>query len=221
MKRRIFIKSGISLGALFLLPDLATKASIKRLPKVLIIGDSISMGYTPFVQKLLQGKAVVTRPNENCFDSGNGLKKADIWLNGEKFDIIHFNFGLHDLKHIDKVTGKVSSKIEDPVNVELSDYALNLQQIIEKFRKSGAKLIFATTTPVPENSGSTLRLPSNPPKYNQTAIKVMKYNKVVINDLYKVVMKNPTLQKPNNVHFTDKGSEILARQVTKAILKEM
>src|SRR2546423_11384575 len=68
------------------------------LARVLLIGDSISIGYTATVRKELAGKANVHRIPENGADTANGLKKIDDWLGDGRWDVIHFNWGLHDLK---------------------------------------------------------------------------------------------------------------------------
>lgn len=109
--RRNFLKTTLALTPFLAYPKLmfAAKAA---LPNVLIIGDSISIGYTPFVKQLLAGRANVMRPvlengkAENCQGTNNGVKNIKGWLGDTKWDVIHFNFGLHDLKHVDPVSGK-------------------------------------------------------------------------------------------------------------------
>ena len=65
-------------------------------PRVLIIGDSISEGYTPRVRRLLEGKANVHRPADNCRMSAYGVEHIGEWVGDSKWDVIHFNFGLWD-----------------------------------------------------------------------------------------------------------------------------
>jgi hypothetical protein len=69
----------------------------KSLPNVLILGDSISIGYTRQVREGLKGKANVIRPNANCGDTRHGLAQIETWLGDGKWQVIHFNWGLHDL----------------------------------------------------------------------------------------------------------------------------
>ena len=97
---------------------LGCSESSKDVPKILIIGDSISSGYFPLVQKNLIGKAKVFQPTYSekngkikgcCGGTSQGVKEIEIFLSDTKWDIIHFNFGLHDIKHIDPVTGKNSN----------------------------------------------------------------------------------------------------------------
>jgi len=65
------------------------------LPKVLLWGDSISGGYLPFVIERLKGKAVVVRKSSGT--TRNALVGLDRFLAERKWDVIHFNNGLHDL----------------------------------------------------------------------------------------------------------------------------
>ncbi|MCK5174613.1 MAG: hypothetical protein KAR47_14565, partial [Planctomycetes bacterium] len=77
------------------------------LPRALIIGDSISIGYTSGVRGLLGGKVNVHRVPENCAHTTKGLEALDEWLGEKKWDVIHFNWGLHDLKYVDENYKKV------------------------------------------------------------------------------------------------------------------
>ena len=199
----------------------------RELPKILIIGDSISGGYFPFVKKNLIGKAKVFQPtyyDKNgktkscCGGTSQAVKEIGIYLSDIKWDIIHFNFGLHDIKHIDPVTGKNSKNLSHPHQASPEEYGRNLIEIIKKLKRTGAKLIFATTTPYPDKLGKQMRSPGMPKIYNQVAIKIMDKSEIKINDLYSLVLPRVNeLQRPNNVHFNIKGSEFLAEQVLKSI----
>src|SRR5205085_2112717 len=68
------------------------------LPKIVLVGDSIRMGYAPLTAKLLAGKAVVVSARDNGGDSANVLKHLEDWVIKEQPAIVHFNAGLHDLK---------------------------------------------------------------------------------------------------------------------------
>ena len=106
------------------------------LPRVLIIGDSISIGYTPRVRKLFEGKVNVHRPKTNCRWSAFGDENVLQWVGDKKWDLIHFNFGLWDWY------GWKQDKKATP-----QSYAKSLEGIVNKLRPSGAKLVFAVTTP--------------------------------------------------------------------------
>ena len=83
-------------------PELEAIEGEPGLPRVLVIGDSISIGYTLGVRALLRGKANVHRPAENCRHTDIGLEKLEEWLGDQPWDVIHFNWGLHDLKYVDE-----------------------------------------------------------------------------------------------------------------------
>lgn len=219
--RRGFLK--IAGGILAALPSGAFAASLfKDRPKVLILGDSISIGYTPYVKELLKDVADVSRPDENCQGTSNGVKKIDAWLGDTRWDVIHFNFGLHDLKRVDPATGQNSTREEDPKQADLKQYTRNLKAITQRLKKTGAVLIFATTTPFPDKPDGPLRHSSDAEAYNRAALKIMKKNKVLIDDLHDFIQpRMAELQIPKNVHFTKEGSKVLAEQVAEAIRKEI
>src|SRR5262245_53545807 len=79
-------------------PAFAPVKDDPALPRVLLIGDSISIGYTVPTQRLLKGQANVHRVPENGGPTINGLKKIDQWLGDKPWAVIHFNWGLHDLR---------------------------------------------------------------------------------------------------------------------------
>lgn len=225
MKRKEFLKLGMAGMASVFIPTVSHSFVPAALPRVLILGDSISIGYFPFVKELLDGKADVNRPfksdgnPENCQGTTNGMAQIDRWIGKTKWDVIHFNFGLHDIKHVDPDTGKNSNEVKDPRQAEPKQYKKNLQQITEKLVATGAKLVFATTTPYPENVGGPLRAYGDAEKYNKVAVKIMKKNSIQVNDLFSFVLPEmSSLQRPNNVHFTEVGSKALAKQVSETII---
>ena len=198
------------------------------LPNVLILGDSISIGYTLEVRKLLAGKANVFRPMkkdspENCSGTTAGVQNIDRWLEGQKWDVIHFNWGLHDMKHVSKDNpNTASSKAEDPTQATVEVYAKNMEAIVKKLQATGAKLIFATTTPVTPGTTNPLREPTSPGVYNAAALKVMKDNNVSVNDLYAFCLPQlDKIQLPKNVHFKPEGSTALAKEVAKKITEAL
>ena len=178
------------------------------LPRVLLIGDSISIGYTVPVRDLLKGKANVHRIPENGGPTPNGTAKLAKWLGTNRWDAIHFNWGLHDLKSME--TGKVQ--------VSLEDYEKNLRDLVKQLKQTNAKLIWCATTPVPEAKLSPPRKDSDVQAYNAAAKKVMDENKIPTNDLYAYTLPKLTdTQLPANVHFKKEGYEFLAKKVAKSI----
>lgn len=226
MLRRDFIKATTLACGVSFLPDGLMAQWTNQIPNILLLGDSISIGYTKYVQDLLAGKAEVHRPlnakgnPENCEGTTKGIANIDRWLGNTKWDVIHFNFGLHDLKHVDPQTGKNSTKPEDPQQADLKQYRKNLTDIVKSLEATGAKLIFATTTPYSDKPSGPLRRADQPQKYNAVALKIMKKHNIMIDDLYSLVLPVlQQLQQPNNVHFTREGSMFLAQKVVDSILK--
>jgi acyl-CoA thioesterase-1 len=179
-----------------------------KLPQVLLIGDSISIGYTLPVRERLQGKANIHRPPINCGATTRGLQGIDGWLGATKWDVIHFNWGLHDLKY---VNGKQ--------NIPPDAYEENLREIVARLRKTGALLIWASTTPVPEGISSVkARVSSDVPVYNEIARRIMRENGVAIDDLYAFALPRiAEIQLRANVHYSESGSKVLAGQVAASI----
>jgi hypothetical protein len=181
------------------------------LPRVLLIGDSISIGYTEMVRAELAGKANVHRIPENGA-STLSVTKLDDWLGAGHWDVIHFNFGLHDLKFMDSGLRQVP----------LSDYEGNLRQIVGRLKRTGAQLIFASTTPVPNTKVNPPRLSGDVPEYNAAAKRIMERSGVAIDDLYSLVYPRLSeLQLPANVHYTAEGYQVLGHQVAESILRAL
>lgn len=218
MKRRNFVQIAGGMLAFSAFPVAARTARAR----VLILGDSISMGYTPHVKDLLKDVADVTRPDENCQGTTHGIANITKWLGDGQWDVIHFNFGLHDIKHVDPVTRENSNKDGDPPQADLKAYTRNLTAITKQLRATGAKLIFATTTPFPDKPDGPVRRFEDVLRYNKSALKIMKKNGVVINDLYSFALpRMQALQIPNNVHFTKEGSAVLAEEVARVIRQHL
>jgi acyl-CoA thioesterase-1 len=196
-------------------PSMVPVGENPTLPRVLLIGDSISMGYTIPVRELLKDKANVLRVLDNAGDTGRGLENLDKWLGAKRWDVIHFNFGLHDLKYLD-AEGKYVTPDKGKQVTLLPQYEANLRQLVARLKKTNAKLIWASTTPVPD--ASLGRVQGGETAYNEVALKVMTELGVPIDDLHSVVVNGPPdMQLPHNVHYTPEGYRILARSVTGSI----
>ena len=190
------------------------------LPKVLIIGDSISIGFTPHVVEQLDGKAVVKHHKGNAQHTGTGLKQLDQWIGNTKWDVIHFNWGLWDLcyRHPkSKVQGK-RDKVNGTLTTTLEQYEKNLDKLVSRLKKTDAKLIWAHTTVVPEEEAG--RIVGDDKKYNEVAAKIMKKYGITINDLNSLSREFPSdlFSKPGDVHYTQDGYQKIAKQVTAHIL---
>ncbi len=194
-------------------PSLVPIQDTPGLPRVLLIGDSISMGYTIPTRKALEGKANVHRPPTNCGSTRSGLRNLASWLGKEKWDVIHFNWGMHDLKYLD--SGKQ--------NVTVEQYEKNLRTLVARLKETGAVLVFATTTPlVHETQGRFRRDARAEILYNEAAKRVMEENGVRVDDLHAFALpKIATIQAADGVHFSKDGSVILARQVAASITEAL
>lgn len=171
-----------------------------KLPRVLLIGDSVSRGYTQAARKALVGKANVHRAPANCGPTASGLKNIDVWLGNGKWDVIHFNFGIHDR------------------NTPAADYTQRLEQLIGRMKKTGAKLVWASTTPIPDDLPKKQTAASIVER-NALAAEVMKQHGVATDDLFAAITPHlAAMQNPNDVHFNAKGYDFLGDTVAKAIM---
>jgi len=189
------------------------------LPRVLIMGDSISMGYTWEVRKLLAGKANVQHPTVNCGPSQFGAEHVAQWLGAKSWQVIYFNFGLHDIKYLNDKGDYVTPDKGKQV-ASVAQYKTNLRAIIVPLQRTGAKLIFATTTPVPAGAGG--RVAGDEVRYNAAAREIMQEFGIEIDDLWSLV--NPslqTLQQPQNVHFNAEGYRILGAEAASRIERDL
>ena len=209
-------------------PEFVAITDDPKLPRVLLMGDSVSIAYALEVRKLLAGVANVHRVPANCGSTKvavgyYGLKR---WLPDadEKWDVIHFNHGLHDLSYrfADDRDKNDKGEYASPTNgghqnVPPVEYEKNLRQVIARLKQTGAKLIFASTTPVPESDAAKYVKDSELP-YNEIAKQVMTEEGVTWNDLWSLVKpRQAELQIPRNVLFQAKGSSVMAKQVAQMI----
>lgn len=180
------------------------------LPRVLLIGDSISMGYTAPVQKRLAGKADVHRIPANGGPTSRGLANIDKWLGEGDWDVIHFNWGIHDLKHMP----------DGKRQVEPADYEKNLRALVKKMEATGATLIWASITPIPAPPLKPERTFGEVGEYNAIAARVMKEHGIPTNDLHAWVLPRfEELQTPQDLHYQQAGYEFLGEKVAAEIEK--
>jgi lysophospholipase L1-like esterase len=183
------------------------------LPRVLLVGDSIRMGYDSYVETQLDGIANVHAVAVNCAWTTYGLSHMSEWLAGEHWDVVHFNFGLHDLKF---------NPPQVPLGEQAGHYEYNLRAIINIFETHAPgvdEIIWASTTPVPANSPD--RQEGLDQDYNAAALGVMQDYGIMVNDLNSlasVLRTDPTMIfNPIDVHYTQAGYAALAEQVSDSI----
>ena len=185
-----------------------TDADKDDLPRVLLIGDSITRGYFDEVEKRLTGKVHCARlTTSKCVADPSFVDEVQLLLKQYKFDVIHFNNGLHGWGYTEE------------------QYERGLEGLLDAVKKSsgGAKWIWATTTPTRERgdlqkfSEKTERVKVR----NQIAAEIMKKQGIPTDDLYSLVEKHPEWQSGDGVHFNGKGKTAQGAAVAESVLKRL
>ena len=191
------------------------------LPNVLLIGDSISMHYTTAVQKELEGLANVFRAPDNCRSTRQTLAEIETYLGTVKWNAIHFNWGIHDLTHLN-AAGKAASPPDGRHQVGLEAYRANVEKLVSRLKQTDAKLVWGATTPIGDKyDAGGIRRDRDVVAYNAAAAGVMKAEGVRINDLYALAKPNAEAWLGDGVHFKPVGNRHLARAVAGAIRAEL
>ena len=176
------------------------------LPRVLLIGNSITQSYYGKVQSLLEGKAYTGRlTTSKALGDPALLAEIELVLRVEKFDIIHFNNGLHGFGYSE------------------DEYRKSFPDLIKTFREYApkARLIWASTTPIRTGEGmnefaaGTERVKAR----NQIALEAIQGQNILLDDLFRLVEDHPDFYAGGDgVHLVDVGVTALANQVAGIIL---
>mgnify|MGYP003666141565 CR=1 FL=1 len=214
-------KNKVYLGLIVLLSLVAFRT---KKPKILIIGDSISIGYTPFVEKHFSKDAIIRHNPGNAQHTGTGLENISKWIGDGDWDVIQFNWGLWDLcyRHPDSKVQGNRDKINGKITYDIETYKSNLDSIVTILqKKTNAKLIFVTTTYVPENEPG--RFQDDVLKYNEAAKAIMKKHSVIVNDIYgqSVAIHKKYGKGSTDVHYTSKGYKKLGKLISSFLEKEI
>jgi len=179
-----------------------------KLPRVLLIGDSITRGYSGEVDKRLEGKAYVSRLADSHFlNDPMLLTEIAMVLDNQKFDVIHFNNGMHGWQYSE------------------DDYRKYFPAYLEVIRKHApnAKLIWATTTPLKVDNkvppGSMQVSNARVAARNAIALTFIAPLGIPVDDLYALVANHPEYHDSDVTHFNDKGVNVQAAQVAAEIQK--
>jgi len=167
----------------------------------------VSLGYAVRAQNVAGTTHDILHTGENAAFTSNGIDKIDGWLSNTgtgDWDIIHFNFGLHDISR--------SPDTSAPTRTSEVDYQNNLRTLVDRMRvhSPSATIIFATTTPIQAQSN---RNPSDVPTYNALALGVMTEKDVLVNDLYSMMLPNLATYSSDGTHFTPDGNQFNAENV--------
>ncbi|KAA5542105.1 SGNH/GDSL hydrolase family protein [Roseiconus nitratireducens] len=192
------------------------------LPNVLLIGDSISIGYMVDAREAMKGKANVFRPATNCGPTTRGLENIDSWLGDRKWDVVHWNFGLHDLKFM----GPGGENLADPKaagshrQVPIEEYQANIAKLAERIKQSAGIVIWRETSPVPQ--GAAGRISGDSARYNAAAADaIAKVGGIQTDPFFAYAESISDLQRPKNVHYTPEGSKKLGEHVAEVVLKAL
>ena len=180
----------------------------QKLPRVLLIGDSIVVGYSGHVKQQLKGKAHVDMlATSKCISDPAFLKETKYALEDYHHAVVHFNNGLHGWHQTDE------------------QYEAALRDYVEKLKATAkdSKMIWASTTPVPSSrGGAKLEKKRNGTVLARNAIaeKVMKANGIATNDLYGLVIDDleQLSASKGNVHYNEEGKSRQGKAVADAIL---
>ena len=183
--------------------------------RIVLIGDSIRMGYQEAVRERLADWADVCGPDQNGGTSENVLAHLDEWAITRPPDIVHINCGLHDLK---KEFG------QDTAAVPLGRYAENVRTILTRLKtETEATVIWALTTPVNQERHHKNkpfdRLETDVAAYNTVATDIGRELGIVVNDLFATITTagRDDLLLPDGVHFKPVGYALLGKSVADCI----
>ncbi len=187
---------------------------MSEMPKVLLLGDSIRMSYQPLVAELLDGKAEVVGPSDNCQYSLYALSSLGRWIEElGRPDVVHWNNGLHDVGH---------NPARSPVQIPVDMYVANLEFALKCLTDLTPRVIWATSTPVhPQRPFLTDRWSWRNEEidaYNAAATELMTDRVIPVNDLHTLVWENvDEYLSEDQVHLSESGKKTCARAVVQAV----
>ncbi|MBI84310.1 MAG: hypothetical protein CMJ81_14010 [Planctomycetaceae bacterium] len=182
-------------------------------PTLLLLGDSIRLSYEGHVSQLLEGRARVVGPPENCQYSLYTLSSLNRWLSTGRPDIVYWNNGLHDCGH---------NPDRSPVQIPLEMYLANLEIILRKLRVLASTVIWATTTPVhpdrPFRVSQWSWRNEEIEHYNQASRDLMEGKGIPVHDLHQVVWQDTDgLLCDDQLHLSSEGQMVCAQSVVDCV----
>lgn len=185
---------------------------------VYLIGDSVRLASEPYTRAALP-EADIVSPSENCRSSHDVLEHIGKWTGGATVgDIIHINCGLHDIRH--------NQGCNEPV-ADIETYRNNLTRIFDYLKQTGAKIIWASSTPFLESVHNIVkpsrRYLADLKAYNRVAEDLARQYGFAVNDLYSLMFGQDLtdVMLCDGLYFNEFGSQMIGKAVAEAILKQM
>lgn len=188
------------------------------LPNLLVIGDSISIGYTPYLGAQMQDFNV-NHPTENCQNTTKTLAHLDAYLTESAGSrVIVWNNGNWNAR--DMSTFDPSSPNPEWAGTALIQYEQELIEIAQKLVATSAKIFFVTTTStIP---GNPLYIAGRAEAQNAVAKSVLPQMGITVIDLYEFQLPHTDwFLAPNDVHFKDYGYANLATFIAAEIRRNL
>ena len=187
--------------------------------KVLLLGDSIRMGYQQYVKDALAGEYEVLCPEDNGRFAAYTLWQANQMFKwNPDIELVHFNNGYWDMN--------IEAPMTEPIH-PVEEYVSFLRRIVALCRQCGAKVVFATTVPILEDGAAgdntgvegTINYSNEWVKtYNAAAKEVMAQLDVPVNDLYALCKEDARCYKCEDLlHLSEEGSQACAAQVAEYV----
>jgi len=183
-------------------------ANVGALPRVLLVGDSITMGYFSRVEKQLAGQAYCARlATSRSVGDPVLLAELKLVLDQYPFDVVHFNNGLHGWRFTE------------------DEYRRRFPDLLSTLRKHAprAKLVWATTTPV-RTAGKLEQFEARTERVrtrNRIAQEYVTRARIPVNDLFALVEAHPEFYSADGVHFNGEGATAQAAQVARSIQQQL
>jgi hypothetical protein len=178
------------------------------LPRVLMVGDSITQGYFRTVDGILKGKADCARYTTSMFMANpDYFAELKIILKRHQFSVIQVNNGLHGWEYTEQQYGQSLPKLMD---------------FLKKYGR-GATIVWATTTPRrnPQNPAQLSADNDRVKERNRIAVEYMTKHGIAVDDLYSLVADHPEYYRDDHTHFNDQGRAVEGKQVSEVILQAL
>jgi len=177
---------------------------------ILLLGDSIRMSYQANVRRLLEGRANVYGPDDCCRFAKYSLWYINEWIaTAGTPDIIHWNNGIWDAYQVN-----ADMDVITPVD----EYVRDMKRLYNELKKTGAVVIFATTTPAKKGYANLSN--ENIDLYNKKILDEFSRDEIYINDLNAFVNRDLDRMICDDLHhLTEYGVERVSEQIADFLSK--